>query len=69
MLLEGSEGGVRAVILVKVEPIDPKIDECLSRGFVEVWAWDPEIHCIRRRGPRMVIIYDFHFTILLHAGY
>jgi hypothetical protein len=57
LLLEGSQGQMTVVILLKLEPIDFRRDlslPTLESGFVEVWEWDTDNLCVKLRGPREV---------------
>jgi hypothetical protein len=57
ILLEGSEGHIGVVILVKMEPINfdgTREDMIPMDGYVEVWEWDVSNHCTKQRGEREV---------------
>ena len=56
LLLDGSEGRIGVVILVKIEPVDLRdnMDASIKKGFIEVWGWDFQNDCMERRGERLV---------------
>jgi hypothetical protein len=53
LLLEGSQGKIRVVILVKVDPLGPN-DTHWGAGFVEVHEYDPISGTRKKRGRRKV---------------
>lgn len=54
LLLEGSQGKIRVVILVKIDPLGPNDTHCQA-GFVEVHEYDPVSGTRKKRGRRKVI--------------
>ena len=52
LLLEGSEGRIGKVVLVKLDEIGPGGD--IGSGFVEVWEYERGTMTARRRGGRFV---------------
>jgi hypothetical protein len=57
LLLEGSQGRIGLVILIKLEPVkftgNPG-DLAHKSGFVEIWKWDQYEHQAKQRGERLV---------------
>jgi hypothetical protein len=53
LLLQGSEGRIKIVILVKLEPLKEE-ETIIQAGFVEVHVFDPDSGQRRERGRRMV---------------
>lgn len=53
LLLEGSEGRIRVVILVKISPLGRQ-ETCCQSGFVEIHEYDHTSGTRRKRGQRKV---------------
>jgi hypothetical protein len=53
LLLEGSEGQIGLVIVVKLNPLKPGEDE-ISEGFLEGWSYDWSRDTKTKRIRRMV---------------
>ncbi|KAI9034887.1 uncharacterized protein KD926_005163 [Aspergillus affinis] len=53
LLLQGSEGQIGTVVLVKLDPLRNN-QTCVQSGFVEIYTYDSESGKSRQRGKRMV---------------
>lgn len=53
MLLEGTQGKIGVVLLVKVQPLQHG-ETNVQSGYVQVWEYNQETGCAVRRGRRLV---------------
>lgn len=69
ILLNGSDGRIGIVILVKIEPLGPDV-QTPQNGHVEVWTWDKNQSKKVKIGHRKVNYYQyFPFVYGVHYLY
>ncbi|KAK1147964.1 hypothetical protein N8T08_000480 [Aspergillus melleus] len=56
LLLEGSEGNIKTVVLIKLEPMRSTGQTCVEAGFVEIYVYDKESGKSRKCGNRMTLL-------------